>query len=108
MTLRGKVAVVTGGSRGIGRSMCLALAEAGAQVVVASRTEVDQSVGSEFPKYAAGTINETAQAIALAGGEALPLRCDVSVAEDIKAMVAKTLDHFGRIDIAISLSLIHI
>ena len=102
MSLQGKVAVVTGGSRGIGRAISLALAAEGAQVVVASRTDADASVGSEWPKYAAGTIIDTACAIAEAGGEALPVRCDVTDPDDLQAMVARTLDHFGRIDVVVS------
>ena len=102
MSLQGKVAVVTGGSRGIGRAISLALAAEGAQVVVASRTETDASAESEWPRYAAGTIVDTARAVAEAGGEALAVRCDVTDPVEIQAMVAKTLDHFGRIDIVIS------
>ena len=102
MTLEGKVAVVTGGSRGIGRAICLALGEAGAQVVVASRTAADVSAESEYPRYAAGDIRETAHAIAAAGGEALPVVCDVTVAEDLQRLVSETLQHFGRIDVVVS------
>ena len=71
-------------------------------MVVASRTETDISDRSEYPRYAAGTINDTARAIAAAGGEALPVRCDVSDASDLQRLVAETLQHFGRIDILVS------
>ena len=102
MSLRGKVAIVTGGSRGIGRQICLAYGEAGAQVVVASRTVSDISADSQWPKYASGDINDTARAIAIAGGEALPVQCDVTSAEDLRRLVSETLQHFGRIDVVVS------
>ena len=102
MTLDGKVAIVTGGSRGIGREICLALGAAGAQVVVAARTAADVSARSEYPRYAAGDIGSTAGAIAAAGGEALPVVCDVTSAADLERLAAETLRHFGRIDVVVS------
>ena len=102
MSLEGKVAIVTGGSRGIGRQICLAYGEAGAQVVVASRTTSDISAQSEWPRYAAGDIRDTARAIAAAGGEALPVQCDVTSSQDLRMLVSETLKHFGRIDVVVS------
>jgi citronellol/citronellal dehydrogenase len=101
MILDGKVAIVTGGSRGIGRAMCLGLAEKGAKVVVGARTEMDVSAGARFEKYAAGTIHDTARMINDQGGTAIAIRCDVTRTEDIRHLVAVTLDHFGRIDVLV-------
>ena len=100
--LRGKVAIVTGGSRGIGRAMSLAFAAAGAQVVVAARTENEPPPGSPFLKYGSGTINDTARQIAQTGGEALPVPCDVTKSEDLRLLADRTVKHFGRIDIVVS------
>ena len=97
-----RVAIVTGGSRGIGRAICLGLAEAGYCVVVAARTEVDASAESPFPRYAAGTIHETARTIAERGGTTLAVRCDVTHASDLERLVTATLDRFGQIDVVIS------
>src|ERR671931_824633 len=102
MTLRGKVAIVTGGSRGIGRAICLGLAAQGARVVVASRTEVDRSAGTEFARYAAGTIHDTARMIQAQGGTALGIKCDVTQVKDIRHLVEATLARFGRIDIVVN------
>ncbi len=98
MRLDGKVVIVTGGSRGIGRSICLGLGDAGASVVVASRTDVDRSAGTEYERHGSGDINDTAAQITARGGAALPVRCDVSQVEDIQNLVTATLDRFGRID----------
>src|SRR5689334_104327 len=101
MTLRDKVALVTGGSRGIGRAMCLGFAGQGAKVVVAARTEGGTSTGAEFGRYAAGTIHDTVQMIEAQGGSALGVKCDVTQADDIRRLVDATLARFGRIDILV-------
>ena len=82
--------------------MSLAFAAAGAQVVVAARTETETSPDSDFAKYGSGTINDTAEQIAEAGGEALPITCDVTKSEDLRNLAERTIKHFGRIDIVVS------
>jgi NAD(P)-dependent dehydrogenase (short-subunit alcohol dehydrogenase family) len=86
--LSGKVAVVSGAGRGIGRAIAIALAEAGADMVVFSRTE-EQFRG-------------TAADIEALGRRALGLRVDVSVPEDIESMVKTTMDSYGRLDIMVN------
>jgi NAD(P)-dependent dehydrogenase (short-subunit alcohol dehydrogenase family) len=94
--LSGKVAIVTGASRGIGRALAVGLARAGASVVCAARTEVVQPGG--LP----GTIHTTAEAIRAAGGEALPLRCDVGEPADVEALVETTVGKLGRVDVLVN------
>ena len=98
MRLDGKVAIVTGGSRGIGRAICLGLAAHGASVVVAARTEGDTSAGSRFQRYASGTVHDTARMINDRSGTAVGIRCDVTRVPDIRKLVDTTLARFGRID----------
>jgi NAD(P)-dependent dehydrogenase (short-subunit alcohol dehydrogenase family) len=93
--LDGHVAVVTGASRGIGRNMALALAEAGAAVVIAARST------EENPKLP-GTIHSVARRISDAGGHALAVPCDVSREESVADAVRATLERFGRIDCLIN------
>ncbi|MDE2854886.1 MAG: glucose 1-dehydrogenase [Chloroflexota bacterium] len=86
--MEGKTALVTGAASGIGRASALALARAGAGVCV---SDIDGE-GAQ----------ETARAIIDAGGRAIAVPCDVTKAEEAKAMVAATVDAFGRLDAAIN------
>ncbi len=95
MTLEGKVAIVTGSSRGLGKAMALAFAGAGADVVVVGRTE---QPGGPI----AGTIQETAEAVRQLGRRALPVRCDVSNDDDVEALAKQVLETFGRADILVN------
>ena len=101
-SLRGKIAIVTGGSRGIGRAICQGLAAEGCGVVVTSRTEVDESADRQFRRHSSGTIHKTALAIQQLGGQSLAVKCDLSYSDDIRRLVDTTLEHFGRIDILVS------
>jgi NAD(P)-dependent dehydrogenase (short-subunit alcohol dehydrogenase family) len=92
-SLEGKVAIVTGASRGIGKGLALGLAEAGARVVCAART-VDRN-----PDGLAGNIHLTVDEIRAQGGEALAVRCDIGEEADITALAEATLAEFGRIDV---------
>ena len=84
--LAGKVAFVTGAASGIGRTTALAFARQGANVVVA---DIDQK-GNQ----------DTTRMIEEVGGQALAVRCDVTRSEDVQAALAKTVEEFGRLDIA--------
>jgi NAD(P)-dependent dehydrogenase (short-subunit alcohol dehydrogenase family) len=87
-SLDGKVALLTGASRGIGRAVALRLAQAGAKVVVSSRKlESVQAVADE---------------IAAAGGQALAVQAHVGQPDDVAALVTRTLETFGRVDIAVN------
>jgi NAD(P)-dependent dehydrogenase (short-subunit alcohol dehydrogenase family) len=84
----GKVVMVTGGSRGLGRAMSIAFAERGASVVIASR------------KLEA--CRELAEAIAAKGGKAVPVMCHVGRWDDIEKAVEKAYAAFGKIDVLIN------
>ena len=94
--LDGKVAIVTGASRGIGKAVAIAFAREGARVAIAARTE--QRVVAGLP----GTIYETANEIAAIGGKALPIRTNVLEESEVQAMVRKVLDEWGKIDILVN------
>ena len=102
MDLTEKVAIVTGGSRGIGRAVSQGLARAGARVVVASRTEDEVPSGSEFERYASGNIHDTVGSILQEGGDAIAVRCDVSDPSDLHHLARTAADRYGGIDILFS------
>lgn len=87
-SLEGKVAVVTGASRGIGRAIALRLAQAGARVVLSSRKLEN--------------VQPVAEEIQAAGGETLAVQAHVGHTEEVEALVARTLEAFGRVDIAVN------
>src|SRR5262245_16384413 len=96
MELRGAVALVTGASRGVGRAIALALADAGAAVACAARA-TDAS-----PLRLPGTIDATVRAIKARGGDAVPVPTDLSRPVDVEAMVTRTIHHFGRLDVLVN------
>jgi citronellol/citronellal dehydrogenase len=96
MKLTDKVAIIGGASRGIGKDIAVALAAEGAKVAVVARSEVEPD-----PRLP-GTIHQTVQEIEAAGGQAIAIKADVSDEEQIDAMVKRTLDTYGRIDMLVN------
>ncbi len=87
-SLKGKVAIVTGGSRGIGRGIAEGMALAGARVIITSRKIND--------------LEETAAAIKKAGGDVFPLSAHLGKLEGIQAVVNTVMEKYGRIDILVN------
>jgi dehydrogenase/reductase SDR family protein 4 len=89
-SLNGKVAIVTGGRRGIGRTIALAFAEAGADVAVCDRVIED------------GQLERVAEEINHLGRCSLAIRADTAKKADVENMISKTAAHFGHIDILLN------
>ena len=95
MSLKDKVIFVSGGSRGIGLAIAKRAAQDGAKLALAAKT------ADPHPKLP-GTIYTAAEEIAEAGGEALPLICDIRDEDNVREVVNQTVEHFGGIDICIN------
>jgi citronellol/citronellal dehydrogenase len=91
--LAGKVAIITGASRGLGQYCAVGYAREGAKVVVAARTETESD-----PRLP-GTIHDTVRMVHEAGGEGLAVVCNVGDEASVEAMAANVMDVWGRIDI---------
>jgi NAD(P)-dependent dehydrogenase (short-subunit alcohol dehydrogenase family) len=95
-SLKGKVAVVTGASRGAGRGIALALGDAGATVYVAGRTVKG---GPKPLDQAPGTIDETAAELTERGGLGIAVRCDCTVEAEVAGLFERVRAEHGRIDL---------
>ena len=94
MSLKGKVALITGASRGIGRAVAVALAKAGAQVAVNFVNRHDAAM-------------EVKREIQALGHESLLVQADVAARQDVERMISHVLGHFGRIDILVNNATLH-
>ncbi len=95
LDLAGKVAIITGASRGVGKQNALDFVKRGVKVVLAARTvEPDNTLP--------GTLGETLQQIEAMGGEAIAVQTDLAREEDLKRLVQAAVDRFGGVDILVN------
>jgi len=92
------IALVTGASRGVGKGIALALAEAGATVYITGRTVKDGKLDEDLT----GTIYQTAEAAAQLGGRGIAIPCDHRNDAEVKAAIQRILDEQGRLDILVN------
>jgi len=96
--LSGKVAIVTGASRGVGRGIALGLGEAGATVYITGRTTEECRAVVDLP----GTIYRTAEEVDGLGGQGIAVRCDHRNDEDVQGLFARVSSEQGRLDLLVN------
>lgn len=97
-SLDGKVALVTGASRGVGKGIACALGAAGATVYLTGRTEHAADATVPLP----GALHETAALVTSAGGVGIPLRCDHHDDSQVQAVFQRIVAEQGRLDILVN------
>ena len=95
--LRGRVAVVTGAARGVGKGSALALGEAGAIVYVTGRSDAGRTT-EDLP----GNVRETAEAVTQRGGQGVPVRCDHTADVEVEALFTRVTQEQGRLDLLVN------
>jgi NAD(P)-dependent dehydrogenase (short-subunit alcohol dehydrogenase family) len=98
LPLRGRVAVVTGASRGVGRGIALGLGEAGATVYLTGRSVRGGAAVSDVP----GTIDEAAEEVTRLGGRGIPIRCDHRDAAAVGQLFHRVAEEQGRLDVLVN------